>query len=209
MGLEFSYCHPLSLYEYLFYGAMPGQRGCLLDYFAGSGTSAHAVINLNREDAGTRRYILVEMAEHFDTVLLPRIKKAVFSDKWKDGRAQEGKGVSHFVKYYDLEQYEDTLRRVKYGDADLFNDPNKDAYHQYVFLRDLKMLEALEVDTKKNAVKVDLDKLYDGIDIAETLSNLTGKWVKRITADSVEFDDGEVVDTKNLDWKRIKPLIWW
>jgi hypothetical protein len=25
----------------------------------------------------------------------------------------------------------------------------------------------------------------------------------------VEFDDGEVVDTKNLDWKRIKPLIWW
>ena len=46
--------------------------------------------------------------------------------------------------------------------------------------------------------------------------NLTGKWIKRITADpsnplragSVEFDDGEVVDTKNLDWKRIKPLIW-
>jgi len=32
------------------------------------------------------------------------------------------------------------------------------------------MLEALEVDTKKNKVKVDLGKLYDGIDIAETLS---------------------------------------
>jgi hypothetical protein len=71
------------------------------------------------------------------------------------------------------------------------------------------MLEALEVDTKKNKVKVDLSKLYNGIDIAETLSNLTGKWIKRITANSVEFDDGEVVDTKNLDWKRIKPLIWW
>jgi len=105
--------------------------------------------------------------------------------------------------------YEDTLRRVKYGDADLFNDPNKDPYHQYVFLRDLKMLEALEVDTKKNKVEVDLSKLYSGIDIAETLSNLTGKWIKRITAGSVEFDDGEVVDTKDLDWRRIKPLIWW
>jgi len=119
------------------------------------------------------------------------------------------KGVSHFCKYYSLEQYEDALRRVKYEDADLFSDPNKDPYHQYVFLRDLKMLEALEVDTKKNTVKVDPDRLYDDIDVAETLSNLTGKWTKRITADSVEFEAGEVVDTKNLDWRRIKPLIWW
>lgn len=121
------------------------------------------------------------------------------------------------MKYSRLEQYEDALRSAKYGEADLFHDPNKEAYHQYVFLRDPRMLEALEMDTKKNKVKVDLGKLYDGIDIAETLSNLTGKWIKRINADpsnplrvgSVEFDDGEVVDTKNLDWTRIKPLIWW
>jgi len=138
----------------------------------------------------------------------------------KDFKAVDKKRSSHFsrdinwagsgfFKYYHLEQYEDTLRRAKYADADLFDDTNKDPYHQYVFLRDLKMLEALEVDTEKNTVKVDLSRLYDGIDIAETLSNLTGKWIKRITADSVEFEDGEVVDTKNLDWKRIKPLIWW
>ena len=63
--------------------------------------------------------------------------------------------------------------------------------------------------TKKNKVEVDLGKLYSGIDIAETLSNLTGKWIRRINADSVEFENGEIVDTKNLDWKRIKPLIWW
>ena len=30
-----------------------------------------------------------------------------------------------------------------------------------------------------------------------------------VAAGSLEFEDGEVVDTKNLDWKRIKPLIWW
>ena len=192
--------------------------GVIIDFFAGSGTTAHAAINLNRQDGGKRKYILVEMADYFDTVLLPRIKKVVFSDKWKEGKAQEGgTGIGHFCKYYQLEQYDDGLRRANYGDADLFNDPNRDPYHQYVFLRDLKMLEALEVDTKKNKVKVDLSKLYEGIDIAETLSNLSGKWIKRITADpsnplrvgSVEFDDGEVVDTKNLDWKRIKPLIWW
>jgi len=57
----------------------------VLDYFAGSGTTGHAVINLNREDGGRRKFILVEMADYFDTVLLPRLKKVTFSPEWKDG----------------------------------------------------------------------------------------------------------------------------
>ena len=41
-----------------------------LDFFAGSGTTGHAVIslNLNREDGGLRKFILVEMGEYFNTV---------------------------------------------------------------------------------------------------------------------------------------------
>jgi len=92
------------------------------------------------------------MADYFDTVLLPRIKKVVFSDKWKDGKAQGGQGASHFCAYYHLEQYEDILRRARYADADLFDDPDNDPCHRYVVLRDLKMLEALEADTKENTV---------------------------------------------------------
>src|SRR5207248_10408134 len=41
----------------------------ILDCFGGSGSTAHAVINLNREDRGARKYLLVEMAEYFDSVL--------------------------------------------------------------------------------------------------------------------------------------------
>ena len=164
---------------------------------------------LNREDDGQRKYILAELAYYFDDVLLPRIKKVIFSDQWKDGKDQGGQGVSHFVKYYQLEQYEDTLRKAKYEDSDLFEDPYRDPYNQYVFMRDLKMLEALEVDLEQDEVKVDLSKLYDNIDIAETLSNLRGKWIKKITPDFVEFEDGEKADLKNLDYRLIKPLIWW
>jgi adenine-specific DNA-methyltransferase len=86
--------------------------GITLDYFAGSGTTAHAVINLNREDGGRRKYILVEMGDYFETVLLKRIKKVVYSDSWKDGKPQKGKGISHFFKYLYLEQYEDTLNNL-------------------------------------------------------------------------------------------------
>ena len=133
----------------------------------------------------------MEMDDYFDTVLLPRIKKVVFSDKWKDGKAQEGQGATHFCTYDHLEQYENTMRRARYADADLFDDADNDPCHRYVFLRDLKMLEALEVNTEENTVKVDLSRLYDSIDIAGTLSNLTGEWIERITADSVK-EDGKV-----------------
>jgi len=180
-----------------------------LDFFAGSGTTAHAVVNLNREDGGRRKYILVEMADYFDTVILPRIKKVVFCEKWKDGKAAGGKGVSHFVKYFQLEQYEDVLCHAHYADADLFSNPYQVPYSQYVFLRDLKMLDAVQVDAQQEIVQADLSKLYAGIDLAETLSCVTGKWIRHITADYVEFADGERVDLRNPDWKLIKPLIWW
>jgi len=76
-------------------------------------------------------------------------------------------------------------------------------------MKDLKMLEALEVDYENNKVNVDLTRLYSTIDIPETLSNLLGKWIKKITSDFVEFEDGEKIYLKNVDYKIIKPLIWW
>jgi adenine-specific DNA-methyltransferase len=86
----------------------------VLDYFGGSGTTAHAVIDLNRQDNGKRKYILVEMGDHFDTVLKPRIEKVVYSPDWKDGKPKvNDKGISHCFKYMTLESYEDTLNNLK------------------------------------------------------------------------------------------------
>ncbi|MDX9954840.1 MAG: site-specific DNA-methyltransferase [Anaerolineae bacterium] len=207
LGLDFPYCHPISLYTKLIGAAMDTPNDLALDFFAGSGTTAHAVISLNRADGGRRKYILVEMGRHFHDVILPRIKKAVFSDQWKDGVAQEGQGISHFAKYYALEQYEDTLRRASYADAPLF--AGQDAYSGYVFLRDLKLLEAVTLDTEHNQVRVQVDKLYTGIDLAETLSCVTGRPIRRITRDQVVFTDGTGVSLTDPDWELLKPLLWW
>lgn len=87
-------------------------NGTFLDYFAGSGTTAHAVINLNREDQGKRKYILCEMGDYFDTVILPRIQKVIYSKDWKDGKPVSRIGSSHCFKYIRLEQYEDTLNNL-------------------------------------------------------------------------------------------------
>ncbi len=204
----FDYPKPTSLIHHLL-KITTLQHSIILDFFAGSGTTAHAVMKLNKEDGGKRKFILVEMANYFDTVIIPRIKKVAYSFNWKDGKPQDNDGIGVFFKYYELEQYEDTLRRVKYEDSDLFDNPYEDPYNQYIFMKDLKMLEALEIDYENNKVKVDLSKLYPNIDIPETLSNLLGKWIRRISEDYVEFENGEKINIKDLDYKSIKRLIWW
>lgn len=156
-----------------------------------------------------RKWIGVEMGEHFYSVVLPRMKKVLAYDK--SGISKEVKEYQggRFFKYYELEQYEEALANCKYEDGDLFNAPGRNPYQEYVFMKDEKMLKALEIDYENNKVKVDLSKLYSNIDIAETLSNLTGKWIKKISDSEVEFEDGTKINTNDLNYKLIKPLIWW
>ena len=86
----------------------------VLDYFAGSGTTGHAVIALNREDNGQRKYILIEQGEYFETVLKPRIQKIVYSADWKEGKAKAPQtGISHAFKVLKLESYEDALNNLE------------------------------------------------------------------------------------------------
>ena len=100
----------------------------VLDHFAGSGTTGHAVININREDGGRRKFILVEMGNYFDTVLLPRIKKVTFTPAWKDGKPkrrttpEEAERSPRIVKVVRLESYEDTLNNLEIRRADRQKD---------------------------------------------------------------------------------------
>jgi adenine specific DNA methylase Mod len=186
-----------------------GESDLVMDFFLGSGTTTAAAHKLNR------KWIGVEMGEHFYSVVLPRMKKVLAYDKSGISKEKDVKekynenNAGGFFKYYELEQYEDVLRKAKYEDSDLFSTPNQSPYQQYIFLKDKKLLDALEIDYKNNKVKVDLEKLHPYVDIAETLSNLKGKWKKKITEDKIEFEDGQKVNIKDLNYKDIRSLIWW
>ena len=124
--------------------ALNKQQSIVLDYFAGSGTTGHAVIDLNRQDNGKRKYILVEMGDHFDTVLLPRIKKVVYAQNWKNGKpTSRDEGVSSIIKYIRLESYEDTL------DGLILTPPKDDllAMNNPALVEDYRLRYALEVET--------------------------------------------------------------
>jgi adenine-specific DNA-methyltransferase len=116
LGLIFPYAHPVAMYERLLSVNDPN---VILDYFAGSGTTGHAVINLRRSnyENGSRKYILVEMADYFNTVTKPRMQKVVYAKEWKDGKPlSRDTGISHLIKYFQLESYEDTLTNIDFSD---------------------------------------------------------------------------------------------
>ncbi|MGE5590762.1 MAG: DNA methyltransferase [Bacillota bacterium] len=120
IGTHNPFSYPKSIHtvgDALFAAGLADDTVCL-DYFAGSGTTGHAVINLNREDGARRKFILVEMADYFDSVLVPRIKKVMFSPEWKDGKPkrpatkQEAERTPRLVKVLRLESYEDALHNT-------------------------------------------------------------------------------------------------
>ncbi|MEM3877282.1 MAG: site-specific DNA-methyltransferase, partial [Candidatus Woesearchaeota archaeon] len=182
----------------------------VMDFFLGSGTTTAVAHKLGR------KWIGVEMGEHFYSVVLPRMKKVLAYDKSGISKEKDVKEkynenkAGGFFKYYELEQYEQTLKKCRYKPSEPFLDlKDKSIYQQYVFMKDLKLLEAMELDYKNDKIKIDFSKIYPNIDLAETLSNLTGKCIKKITKDCVEFEDNTKIDFNNIDFKLIKPLIWW
>jgi len=186
----FSYPKSVYLVEDCLRASNCSSQSWALDFLAGSGTTAHAIINLN-QDGGKRKYILVEMADYFDTVLLPRIKKVAFCLKWKDGKPTNHRGTSHTIKYHHLEQYEDTLHNLEIPDlkrGQLALERFGDEY----LLRYMLSLETrgspslLNLDQFKNPFAYEL-KIEEGeelksrtIDFVETFNYLLGLHVKKM-----------------------------
>jgi adenine-specific DNA-methyltransferase len=177
---------------YLLVSFYTSNAGIILDFFAGSGTTAHAVMKLNKEDGGKRKFILVEMADYFDTVIIPRIKKVAYSFDWKDGKPQDTDSLGVFFKYQILEQYEDSLDNIELKENLESQNLFKDEYLLKYFL-DFETRESpylLNLDMLKNPfeykLKVNLSEVGEPkemvVDIPETFAYLLGLKVNKIKA---------------------------
>jgi len=175
--------------------AMTDNKAALIcDYFAGSGTTGHAVISLNRQDKGLRKYILVEQGEYFETVTKPRIQKTVYAPDWKDGRPDSHKnGVSHILKTIKIESYEDALNNIQLkrseAQADMLNELSDQVRDDYL------MHYMLDIESEKSLLNIgDFRKPFNyqlniavdsagafarqNIDLVETFNYLLGLKVK-------------------------------
>ena len=188
----------------------------VLDYFAGSGTTGHAVIELNREDQRNRKYLLVEMGEYFDTVTKPRIQKAIYSKDWKDGKPVEREGISQCFKYMRLESYEDTLNNIELKKTEVQQQTLEisDKFKEGFVLNYMLDVEAegslLNAEWFINPFEFYLDVIKDNekkltkVDLIETFNYLIGV---KVESYSVPKDGYAVITGSNL--KNEKILIIW
>lgn len=87
----------------------------VIDFFAGSGTTAHAVLQMNANSDTNTKFLVVEVNKYFEAVTLPRIKKVSASLDWEDGAAEKLSGPGAFLRVQALEQYDDTLESLDTG----------------------------------------------------------------------------------------------
>ena len=98
MGVKFDYPKPIELIDYLI-SIFTGKQDIILDSFAGSGTTAHAVLNLNKKDGGNRKFILVEMEEYAENITAERVRRIM--DGYGEGKNAVS-GMGGAFDYYEL-----------------------------------------------------------------------------------------------------------
>lgn len=178
-------------------GMRENRESTVLDYFGGSGTTAHAVINLNK-DGGNRKYILIEQGEYFDEVMKARIQKICYSGLWNSGKPTASEtGISHCFKVIKLESYEDTLNNLQLrstpAQGDLLNALPQQAKDDYLlnYMLDVESRGSLlSVEDFKKPFDYTLNVAVDSagafeprkVDLVETFNYLIGLRVKHIDA---------------------------
>jgi len=189
------------------------QNSLIMDYFSGSGTTINTAQKLGR------KWIGIEMGEHFYSVILPRVKKTLYgiiSGISKELQKNNALKIGGFVKYYELESYDDVLTYTEYKQWEVLEE---------TLIWDEKLSKAL-VFNADNTITVDFSQIGESYqnfanehtkysDIAETLSNLFGAEIVKLDHNKLYLKGVEGhFDMNNLNFADekvayLKKLIWW
>jgi adenine-specific DNA-methyltransferase len=191
----------------------------VLDFFLGSGTTTAVAHKLRR------KWIGVEMGEHFWTVVIPRMKRVLFYDK--SGISKEGdvkdkynpKTAGGFFKYHTLEQYEDALENIEFENRQPMLYEFSDYFVKYMLKWETKMSKTfLKVDDLKDPYNYRLKIIENyqqksvNIDLVETFNYLLGlhvKWYKVLESNGRRyvFVFGKKEDKRiAIIWRSIKDI---
>lgn len=92
---QFAFPKPIELISCLL-GQITNDNAVILDSFSGSGTTAHAVLKLNAEDGGNRRFICIEMMDYAETITAERVRRVI------NGYGEENKAVAGLGGGFDF-----------------------------------------------------------------------------------------------------------
>ena len=197
----------------------------ILDYHLGSGTTLAVAQKLGRKWLG------IEMGEHFYSVVIPRLKKVIAGFQSGISKECDYKGGGAF-RYYELESYEEALKECEYVLADFQCErktskiadnnieaiyPAKDYQKAQKIIDYRKSRKLIKKLNKGETITLDMSGYRKEFDLFHTLANLQGLKIKRLFLDSkgiesCEFDNGDIVSLEQIDlhtYPKLKNLLWW
>lgn len=214
------------------FGAIVPDDALILDAFAGSGSTAHAVIELNRRDKSRRRFVLIELDKHVDTVLIPRIARLMFCSEWSSGAPvlngpsllQNDDAVdssTRLVKVLRLERFDDSLNSLEPRGVD------SDAVQTLEVDRPLRYLAEDVAESRASLNTKDLERPFDyclnvhteagtlgvSIDLAETFCLLAAirtnamRWADDGSRDYLLISGTQGQDRVLVVWRSVDDLI--
>ena len=154
MGIDFDYPKSLTLIQYLI-SIVNGEDFIVLDSFAGSGTTAHAVLNLNKKNGKNRKFIIVEMMDYVENVTSERVKHVIKGyaglegtggsfDFYKlgetlfleDGNLNEQVGIEKIRQYIYYTETNAPLIKTKHKDNKYFLGKHNDTAYYFNYQKD-------------------------------------------------------------------------
>lgn len=189
----------------------------VFDFFAGSGTTAHAITRMNREDGGGRKVILAEVGLYFEEVLKKRVQRVAYSSEWDRGKPVGRDGTSQIIKYITIESYEDALNNLELNRTEqqsslLNSDPEMREQYTLSYMLDVESRGSqslLNVTAFRNPDQYKLKVERNGenqlvnVDLAETFNWLLGLTVRHIDV----IRGVRVIDGTNPQGERV--LVLW
>lgn len=171
LQLSFNYAKPTRLVEYLLTISQQGKDAIVLDSFAGSGTTAHAVLNMNKSDGGQRKFILVEMMDYAESITAERVKRVI--DGYGQGKnAVEGTGGD--FTFYDLGSV------LLLPNGNLNEDVGAAKIREYVYFMETKQTLEPEKADEPYYMGVYLDSAYYFYYQRENLTTLNRDFLRDV-----------------------------
>jgi len=96
MDIDFTFSKPKELVEYLINIVQVKNNAIILDFFAGSGTTAHAVLNINKEQNKNLQFILIEQMDYIEDITCKRVQKVIEKNKQGSFIYAELKEIQNF-----------------------------------------------------------------------------------------------------------------
>ena len=173
----------------------------ILDSFAGSGTTAHAILNMNNADGGNRKFILIEMMDYADSITAERVRRVI--NGYGDGK-KAVEGTDGDFSYYELGQ--------PIFNGEMLNEEiGEDEIRKYVYFTETKQpLEPRKADEPYYLGKY-VDNAYYFYYEKEQITTLNNEFLNTIQtkagayviyADLCTLSDSEL-EKYNITFKKI------